>query len=228
MKTALLWATALMASLGYASFAHAEMVLSQVIVDLLPGKPPREDIEVWNDGEERMYVVAEPSEIVGAGTAHEQRLAVPSNEDAGLLVSPRRLVLEPGERRMIRIATFGERPASERVYRVAIKPVVGPLSAEQSALKVLVGYDTLVLVRPTKLVDDLRAERAGNTLTLHNTGNTSQEIFAGSQCAGEGRDCRKLPDKRLYPGGVWTQTVPFETPIHYKSSIGSTVRERTF
>lgn len=228
MKRALLWAAGLTASFGYASFAHAEMVLSEVIVDLLPGKPPREDIEVWNDGEERMYVVAEPSEIVGAGSAHEQRLTVPSSEEAGLLVVPRRLVLEPGERRTIRIASFGERSASERVYRVAIKPVAGPLAADQSALKVLVGYDTLVLVRPAKLVDDLRAERTGDTLTLRNAGNTSQEIFAGSQCAGDGRDCRTLPSKRLYPDGVWTQSVPFGTPIHYKSSIGPTVRERTF
>ena len=228
MKKRLLWSAAFMASFGFASLAHAEMVLSQVIVDLLPGKPLREDIEVWNDGDERMYVVAEPSEIAGAGTAHEKRVAVPSSDDAGLLVAPRRLVLEPGERRTIRIATFGERPASERVYRVAIKPVAGPLTAEQSALKVLVGYDTLVLVRPAELVDDLRAERAGDTLTLRNLGNTSQEIFAGSQCAGEGRDCRTLPDKRLYPGGVWTQSVPFKTPIHYKSSIGSRARERTF
>jgi len=228
MKRALLWAAGMTVSLGYVSSAHAEMVLSQVIVDLLPGKPPREDIEVWNDGDERMYVVAEPSEIVGAGTADEQRIAVPSSEGAGLLVSPRRLVLEPGERRTIRIATFAERPASERVYRVAIKPVAGPLAAEQSALKVLVGYDTLVLVRPAEAVDDLRAERTGDTLTLSNAGNTSQEIFAGNQCAGEGRDCRTLPSKRLYPGEVWTQSVPFGTPIHYKSSVGPTVRERRF
>jgi P pilus assembly chaperone PapD len=228
MKRTLLWSAALIASLGYASLAHAEMVLSQVIVDLLPGKPTREDIEVWNDGDDRMYVVAEPSEILDAGTAHLQRLAVPSSEDAGLLVVPRRLVLEPGERRTIRIATFGDRPAAERVYRVAIKPVAGPLSAEQSALKVLVGYDTLVLVRPAALVDNLRAERTGDTLTLRNLGNVSQEIFAGSQCSGDGRDCRTLPDKRLYPGGVWTQSLPFETPIRYKSSIGSKVRERTF
>ena len=228
MKRALLWAAGLTASLGYASFANAEMVRSQVIVDLLPGKPPREDIEVWNDGDERMYVVAEPSEIVGAGTSHEQRVAVPSSEDAGLLVSPRRLVLEPGERRAIRIATFAERPASERVYRVAIKPVAGPLAAQESALKALVGYDALVLVRPAMPVEDLRAERTGHTLTIRNTGNTSQEIFAGVQCAGEGSDCRALPAKRLYPGVVWTQSVPFETPIHYKSSVGPTVRERTF
>ena len=228
MKTNLLWTAVLAAFLGCASSVHAEIVLSQVIVDLLPGKAPREDIEVWNDGEERMYVVAEPSEIVGAGTEHEQRIAVPTNEDDGLFVSPRRLILEPGERRMIRFATFGERPASERAYRVAIKPVVGPLAANQSALKVLVGYDTLVLVRPAKIVDSLSAERAGNRLTLRNTGNSSQEIFAGIQCAGQARDCRVLPNKRLYPGGAWTQTVPFETPVHYKTSIGPTVRDRTF
>lgn len=228
MNKAPLCAAALLIAVGMASQAQAEMVLSQVIVDLAPGAPSREDIEVWNDGDERMYVVAEPSEIVHAGSPQEQRVAVQANEDAGLLVSPRRLVLEPGERRTVRIAAFGERPASERTFRVAIKPVAGPLAAEQSALKVLVGYDTLVLLRPAHVVDDLRAERTGGTLVLRNDGNTSQEIFAGRQCASNGGDCRALPGTRLYPGAVWTQTTPLDTPVHYRSAIGPAIRERTF
>lgn len=219
---------ALIVSAGLPSVARADLVLSQVIVDLAPGKPAREDIEVWNDGAERIYVGAEPFEILGSGTPHEQRVPVEAGKDTGLLVSPQRMLLEPGERRIIRIAAIAARPESERTFRVAIKPVVGELVSDQSGVKVLIGYDALVLVRPQQQVDDLRAERSGRLLILRNEGNTSQEIFAGSQCANDGDDCRALPAKRLYPGAMWSQTLPFETKVDYKSAIGSTVRKRVF
>lgn len=221
-------ALALVASVALVAEAHAEMVLSQVIVDLLPGKPPREDIEVWNDGAERMYVLAEPFEIHRPGTAAEQRVAVTDPEQAGLLVSPLRLVLEPGERRTIRIAAIGARSATDRIYRVTIKPVAGSVTAEDSALKVFVGYDTLVLVRPETFEGDVEAIRNGRSLTLRNSGNTAHEMFDGRQCNAAGDDCRELPAKRLYPGATWEQQLPFETPVSYRSSIGPTVRDREF
>ena len=219
---------ALAAALGLTTAARADMVLSQVIVDLLPGKPPREDVEVWNNGEERMYVLAEPFEIRGAGTPAEERVAVSDPEASGLLVSPLRLVLEPGERRMIRVAALGARPASDRVFRVSIKPVAGAVTAEASALKVFVGYDTLVLVRPATIAGELAGERNGRTLTLRNTGNAAQELFGGRQCDAAGNDCRELPAKRLYPGATWEQPLPFDTPVSYKAAIGPTVRDREF
>jgi P pilus assembly chaperone PapD len=228
LRRLLIRALALAATVALAADAHAEMVLSQVIVDLLPGKPPREDIEVWNDGDERMYVLAEPFEIHAAGTPAEQRVAVADPERAGLLVSPLRLVLEPGERRAIRIAAIGARPAADRVYRVTIKPVAGNLTAEASALKVFVGYDTLVLVRPETFTGDIESTRSGRTLTLRNTGNTAQELFDGRQCDAGGGDCRELPAKRLYPGASWEQPLPFDTPVSYRSAVGPTVREREF
>ena len=221
-------ALALGAALGLASVARAEMVLSQVIVDLLPGKPPREDIEVWNDGEERMYVLAEPFEIQSPGTPAEHRIPARIPEDSGVLVSPQRLVIEPGERRTIRVAAIGERPASDRVYRVAIRPVAGAVTAEESALKLFVGYDTLVLVRPERFTGDVEGERSGRTLTLRNTGNTAQELFDGQQCDGAGGDCRALPSKRLYPGATWEQSLPFDTLVAYKSAVGPTIRDRRF
>jgi P pilus assembly chaperone PapD len=224
----LIRALALAATVALAADAHAEMVLSQVIVDLLPGKPPREDIEVWNDGDERMYVLAEPFEIRAAGTPAEQRVAVTDPERAGLLVSPLRLVLEPGERRAIRIAAIGARPPADRVYRVTIKPVAGAVTAEASALKVFVGYDTLVLVRPETFAGDLEASRSGRTLTLRNTGNTAHELFDGRQCDAAGGECRELPAKRLYPGASWQQPLPFDTPVSYRSAVGPTVRDREF
>lgn len=224
LRAALAMATAL----GLAQWAHAEMVLSQVIVDLQPGKPPRDDIEVFNDGPDRMYVAADPFEIRNPGTPQEQRVPAGDPEQSGILVSPERLVLAPGEHRTIRIAAVGERSAQDRVYRVAIKPVAGPVSAGQSALKVLVGYDALVLVRPAQFTGDVTGQRSGKTLTLTNAGNTAQELFDGRQCDAAGKDCRDLPAKRLYGGASWQQTLPFDTPVNYKAAIGPTVRQRTF
>jgi Mat/Ecp fimbriae periplasmic chaperone len=221
-------ALALGTALCLPSLASAEMVLSQVIVDLLPGKPPREDIEVWNDGDERMYVLAEPFEIRSPGTSAEERIPARTPEESGVLVSPQRLVIEPGERRTVRVAAIGERSASDRVYRVAIRPVAGAVTAESSALKLFVGYDTLVLVRPERFTGDIDGERSGRTLTLRNNGNTAQELFDGRQCDSAGRDCRELPPKRLYPGATWQQTLPFETPVSYKSAIGPTIRDRQY
>ena len=218
--------TAAMLDLG--ASARAEMVLSQVIVDLLPGKPLREDIEVWNDGSERMYVSAEPFEIRGAGTPAEMRAPAGQSDQAGILVAPQRLVLEPGERRTIRVAAVGERSATDRVYRVAIKPVAGPISASESALKVFVGYDALVLVRPERFSGSITGKRDGNTLTLTNTGNTAQELFEGKQCDTSGKDCRALPAKRLYAGASWEQTVPFATAVEYKSAAGPLMRSLRF
>lgn len=192
-------ALSIAAAVGLASLAHAEMILSQVIVDLLPGKPPRDDIEVWNDGPERMYVSAEPFEIRAAGTPGEQRVAAGLPEESGILVSPQRLVLASGERRTVRIAAIGARPASDRVYRVAIKPVAGAVSADESALKVFVGYDTLVIIRPEKFAGDLVGQRTGHSLVLRNDGNTAQELFDGRQCDGGGGNCQALPAKRSIP-----------------------------
>lgn len=208
--------------------AHAEMVLSQVIVDLAAADAPRDDIEVFNNGVERMYVQAEPFEILAAGTPGEQRVPAKDPETSGLLVSPQRLVLSPGERRIIRIAMIGERGPAERVYRVAIKPVVGGVSADGTAIKVLVGYDALVIVRPSRIVGEVTAERRGNTLVMRNGSNTSQEIFQGRQCDKSGTDCRELPAKRLYPGAVWEQSLPFETAVTYTFAIGNEIRARTF
>jgi P pilus assembly chaperone PapD len=208
--------------------ASAEMVLSQVIVDLQPGKPAREDVEVWNDGEARMYVAAEPFEIRDPGGPGEQRLVADDPQASGILVSPRRLVLEPGERRIVRIAAIGDRSAVDRVYRVAIKPVAGKVSASGSALNVLVGYDTLVLVRPDVLHGDVVGQRDGTTLILHNESNTAQELFAGKQCDETGQRCHALPAKRLYAGATWQQTLPFATPVTYKSTNGASVSDRKF
>src|SRR5690606_31258416 len=158
----------------------------------------------------------------------EERVPVTQPEESGLIVSPLRLVLEPGERRTIRIAAIGDRPAQDRVYRVTIRPVAGTVTAETSALKVFVGYDTLVLVRPEQIRAEVDGGRNGRVLTLHNTGNAAQELFDGKQCDAAGANCQNLPAKRLYPGATWEQTLPYDTEVTYRTAVGPQMGERTF
>ena len=219
-------ALAALAAGGLATPASAGLMLSKVILDLGPETTPRDDIELWNDGAERLYVVAEPAEVVDPGLPTEQRR--PSGDPAvtGLLVTPQKLILEPGEHKLVRIAALAERPAHDRVYRVTIKPVAGPVSADQSALKLFVGYDALVIYRPEQPRSDVSATRNGRQLTFHNGGNTNVELAQGRQCDASGQDCRDLPANRLYPGADWTITTPFLTAVSYRTWSGRT--EGTF
>ena len=201
--------------------ARAEMVLSQVIVDLQPGKPSHDDIEVWNDSPERMYVVADPAQIQSPGTPAERRVTIADPAVSGLLVTPQRMVLEPGQRRIIRLAALLPRDMTERVYRVIVKPVAGPVSAETTALKVLLGYDVLVLLRPQRMAGEVTGTRSLRKLTFRNDSNTAQEIYEGRQCDAAGKNCKTLSATRLYAGAQWTADLSYDTPVEYRLTAGN-------
>ena len=195
--------------------ASAELVLSQLVVDLGTKAEQRTDIEVWNNSDERAYVATEPSEILDAGKASETRRSEVDPEKRGLIVSPSRMILEPGQRRLVRVSPIGPRGTRERVYRVTIKPVAGELSAEESGLKLLIGYDVLVLLRPSEVRAGVSAVRSGNRLTFRNDGNASVELIDGKQCAGAKSNCVELPGKRLYAGAEWTLELKSSAPADY-------------
>jgi P pilus assembly chaperone PapD len=206
--------------------ARADIVLSELIVDLQSGKHNREDVEIWNNGPDRAYVAIEPREIINPGQPDQSSRQDPDPQKLGLLVAPARMILEPGQRKLMRIASIAPDSGRERVYRVTVKPVAGRLSSADSGLKVLVGYDALVLVRPAAGHADVTGTRAGNRLTLRNDGNISVELVRGRQCDSSGKDCLDLPGKRLYAGARWTQTLPTSGAVEYRilSSAGETSR----
>lgn len=195
--------------------ASAELLLSQLVVDLNAAKRTT-DIEIRNDSKERQFVAVEPSEIVDAGKAAERRARVTDPQAAGLLVAPGRMVLEPGQRRLIRVARVGAPAQAERVYRIAVKPVVGDVEGQASGLKLLVGYDMLVLARPA-VVDNppLRTERRGDSLVVTNPGNASVELSNGEHCV-SAQSCKALAGKRIYAGASWSVMVPAGGEVRYK------------
>jgi P pilus assembly chaperone PapD len=212
---------------GLTAPAGAELVVSDLVVELQPGKNSRKDIELWNNSDERSYVEITPAEIINPGQLSEVRREFSNPEKLGLLVAPNRMILEPGQHKAIRIAAIAPPADRERVYRVTVKPVVGDISEGQSGLKILVGYDVLAMVRPANLVPKIVGSRAGRTLVVRNEGNSSVELLNGKQCVSVDKGCSALAGKRLYSGAEWRLQLTGDGPIEYSIKLGeqmSTVR----
>src|SRR6185503_14161638 len=184
------------------SAARADLVLSQMVVELAPAEFQRSDIELWNNGPDRTFVEVDPREIIAPGTADQSSRKDPDPEKLGLLVSPERIVLEP-------------------VYRVTVKPVVSDLSSQQSGLKLLVGYDVLVIVRPPRPMPHVTGTRAAAQLSIRNDGNVSVELVDGRACDESMRSCSDLPSRRLYAGAATTVNVGGAAKVRYDLKLGS-------
>jgi P pilus assembly chaperone PapD len=190
-------------------------------VELEPGKNSRKDIELWNNSGERYFVEITPAEILSPGLPSERRREVPNPEQLGLLVSPNRMILEPGQHKVIRVAAIVSPVERERVYRVTVKPVVGDIADGQAGLKILVGYDVLTLVRPSNPIPKIIGEREGRSLIIRNEGNSSAELLNGKQCATPGKSCTPLRGKRLYPGAEWRLELPGDGPVEFSVKLGA-------
>ena len=102
----------------------------------------------------------------------------------------------------------------ERVYRVTVKPVVGDVAGEKTGLKLLVGYDMLLIQRPREPHGAVTGARDGDTLVLTNAGNTNVELFRGQACPPHG-PCIDLPSERIYPGATVRVPAGAQTRVQY-------------
>ncbi|MEC9346702.1 MAG: hypothetical protein VYB54_10770 [Pseudomonadota bacterium] len=208
--------------------AQANMSLNKVIVDIGASDQNRDDIEVTNAGKETLFIKVDPYEILNPGTEKEERVSYPSPRDLGILVSPNRMVLEPGQRKLLRIAVLDRPKATDRIYRVHIYPVTGEVTAERSGVKIVIAYDALVIVRPETPDVNIVAERQGRTISFRNAGNTAAMLMRGEQCAPEGQPCEELPSQRLYAGNSWTTELPKDGAASWVVEVDETYTKREF
>lgn len=210
---------------GWSSAAHAQLIVDRLIVDFMPGDPAREDILLQNQSKDRYYITITPAEVVKPGQPGSTEVTKTSPEDLGLLVTPNRLILEPGTSRSIRVVSLNGALTTDRIYRVLIEPQIGAIVDQPStdktvALKILTAYEALVIVRPTNPTPHLVANRTGTGLSLQNTGNSNTLVYDGLACpaasAAAGATaakpaCAKIPAHRMYAGTTWQVPLPHPT-----------------
>lgn len=206
---------ALYALVAFCAPASANLSIDKLWVEFEEGRQERNDLVIRNDSDDRYYVSVSVTEISSPGTDDETKATDIDPESLGLLVTPNRLVLEPGAIRSIRLVSLNTGLTKDRIYRVLVSPQVGAIKAEGDtsdnrgiAIKLLAAYDVLVVDRPRERSIDLSAQRNGDTLNLINEGNTNVLVSEGYVCppiVGEAPDvelCQKIEARRLYTGNV--------------------------
>lgn len=203
-----------------ASPAQADMSLDRSILVFDAGDAPRQDVEITNTSGDNLYIETEILAVSEPGTDAEQREQILDPDAIDLLVTPARLIVPPGARRMLRVVYMGEPGDVDRIYRVNVRPVVGPVEAETTAVKVIVAYQLLVIIRPENPRPDLIWERDGKQIEFSNRGNSNVLLFNGVQCSTDG-DCVDLNTaRRLYAGNRWTLQLPFDAPVEFTTGVG--------
>jgi len=221
-------ALVVMASVMLSISAHAQMALNKVVVDFADPATRRDDIKITNTGSETLFVLVEPAQILDPGTKQQKRLSVRDPGKFGLLVTPNRFVLKAKQSKILRIVVLKPAEDKDRIYRLSVKPILGNVEAQQTAVKVVFGYDVLVVVRPATGKAAVSAKRQGKSITFSNAGTTSALLTNGKQCDNAGKNCADVPPKRLYAGNNWTVPLKYETPVEYYITERTDIRKERF
>lgn len=224
------YAVALMGVLGWGA-AGAAMVIDRAVIDFAADAPPRQDVLVANPDEQPLFVDIQVLDVRNPGTEEEARVPVRDPEAIGLIATPRRLMVPAGGQRLVRLVNLNGHGDSERVYRVNLKPVSGPVESEQMGVRVMVGYQLLVFVAPEQARVSLDAERRGKRLHLRNDGNVNVRLFQGRQCPGgmsREADCVELKGRRLYPGNDHVIKLPYDAPVEFSVMADGKSSRRRF
>ena len=211
--------------------ALAQLIVDRSIIEFTPDARIQ-DIEVTNTGDFRLYLDLGVAEIHDPGSASPTREPFDDPRTAPVIVTPKQVLLPPGERKRVRVVMRDVGTDRERVFRLAVKPYTGKVrieggeaSEKVSAVKVLVGYDLLLLSRPAQLEPKLEVVRTERDIEFRNEGNTNILLRRVRQCDRDMDECSDLSANRLYAGETWKVALPVagpadEHPVEVHSAIG--------
>jgi len=200
---------------------YAQMVLSDIILDFKSDSPLRRDVEIKNTGKDTLYISATVAEVIRPERSKPLRRELLNPRTASLLVSPKRMILKPGQRRLLRVVIRKPAIKRDRIYHITVKPEIGKVKSKKDfAVKILIGYEMLVIVRPPNAKPRLRVRRSGNFLKFFNAGNTNVLLSRIRQCNRDKSDCIVLPNTRLYALQRWKVKLPRKGPVEVVESVG--------
>lgn len=183
---------------GANAAAIADMRIDRAIVYFDAEQTPRQDVEVSNQADDNLYLQVDVEEVVNPGLANEKRETITDFEKLGFIASPVKSIVAPHGKRRIRLLNLKGPGELEKIYRVTFKPVAKKFKANTSKLKLLVAYQSLVIVRPTDAKAQIDVVRKGSSIALHNSGNANVYLEDGKACDKSGKNCRALEGKRMY------------------------------
>ncbi len=192
---------------------QASMVLDKMIV-YFNANQRYQDIVVTNPDKEPLYLKTSVVEVLKPGTPKEKRMVITDPIKMTMLASPHKVVIPPNQSKTIRLVNLNEPLNREKVYRVNFTPVIGKIKATKTAVKILIGYQALVFVRPEKGFIQVSSKPSVKKITFINTGDVNVLLRNGKYCpkGTKKNKCLELKtdSNRLYAGQSWTVKLPPE------------------
>ena len=212
------------AALSAPMTAEAQISVDNVIMTFSRKERPVRNVVVRNSGDAAVYITVQPDVMIRPGFEDEERV-----ETGDLIASPKRFSLAAGGERTVRLLVKKPPQDEEQVYRVKFLPQAKEFGEElvrekgktKTMLKVIFSVGILVFVEPKELKPHLKWERNGSTVTFQNAGNVNIFLDEGKYCSDDGEDsCESLPGTRLYPGNIWSVTIPGPKAATYRKKAG--------
>lgn len=204
-----------------AFFAAASINVSPILLDV-DNKSSNDFIHVKNTGTTTEYVEVRAEQLLNPGQANEKLVAITNPHQAGLLVTPAKLVIEPGAERLVKLSLLNSPAAVDSIYRVVITPkanqeLIAKGQGRNIGVQVSVSYDALVIQRAKNAKPNVSAVRDGKTVKVTNNGNSSVLLYGAKQCV-KGT-CTTLPVERLYAKSTLTLKLTEAAPISFEQEF---------
>lgn len=211
--------------------ATAQISINRSVIEFAAGEKVQ-DIEILNTGDFKIYLDIKVAEIISPETDNPIRKELTDPRTAAVLVSPAQVLIPPGQRKRVRIIMRKAATDRDKVYRMAVKPYTGKLKIsstdrdkKSSAIKVLVGYDLLLLSRPEIKDTTIEVNRSETSIQFVNRGNTNVLLRKIVQCDRDDEQCLDLQPNRLYAGESYSIELPKpgsadEFPVKVWQSVG--------
>jgi len=205
--------------------AFASMRVVPAIMTFEDGKKNRKDFKVSNTSQRTQYLDITAFRIPKPGVFPEDLQTHPDPEKVGLLVAPRKIILRPGETKLIRTILLEQNIKNDQAWRVSIKPVIGDITAKSNGTLVNVAFNALVIGRPTAPNPDVKGHWEDRTLVLHNSGNSYSKVIEGQQCVPDVA-CKDVKPKRIWPGE--SHHIEFPHKGHVKIKFENSEQPHTY
>jgi hypothetical protein len=122
-----------------------------------------------------------------------------------MLVTPQKLVLQPGQTRNIRINMLAPRTESEQIYRIRVEPKENTVDIKskngkmKANVHIIIAYEVRARVAPLKAVSRMVLTRKDKTVTSENLGNMTSSLVVVKQCKNP-EECIPLSNVSIYAG----------------------------
>jgi len=211
-------ATAFVAAIAcwvYTGTAQAQISVDKSVLEFNEDNLIR-DVDITNTGDFKIFLNLTVARIKNPHSSKSERIELTDPRTSPVLVSPKQLLVPPGQRKRVRIILRKVPKKYDSVYRLSIKPFTGdvqitddrPPDQKSSALKILLGYDILLLARPKDAVGKLAVKRTSSAIYFKNTGNTNVLLRRMQQCNSGGGECVEMQPNRIYAGEIYKVRLP--------------------